>query len=103
MTRLGALVDLPDSAAADVEATGVAIDEFALNPRTQSLTFVSPVGRALYAVLTTPVGLFDFGVGTLVGVVCGSFASALFDAPRYARALETAWHGMWAEWCARQR
>ena len=30
-------------------------------------------------------------------------ASALFDAPRYARALETAWHGMWAEWCARQR
>lgn len=61
-------------------ATGVAIDEFALNPRTQSLTFVSPVGRALYAVLTTPVGLFDFGVGTIVGVICGSFVSALFDA-----------------------
>ncbi len=61
-------------------ATGVAIDEFAANPRTQSLTFVSPVGRALYAVLTTPAGLLDFGVGTIAGVVCGSFASALFDA-----------------------
>lgn len=61
-------------------ATGVAVDEFAVNPRAQSLTFVSPVGRALYAVLTTPAGLLDFGVGTIVGVVCGSFASALFDA-----------------------
>ncbi len=61
-------------------ATGVAIDEFAANPRAQSLTFVSPVGRALYAVLTTPAGLLDFGIGTIVGVVCGSFASALFDA-----------------------
>ncbi|MBP5998600.1 MAG: tetratricopeptide repeat protein [Azonexus sp.] len=30
-------------------------------------------------------------------------ASALFDAPRYARNLEAAWRGMWAEWCARQR
>jgi hypothetical protein len=60
-------------------ATGVAIDEFAANPRAQSLTFVSPVGRALYAVLTTPAGLLDFGIGTIAGVVCGSFASALFD------------------------
>ncbi|KQU51181.1 lipocalin [Bosea sp. Leaf344] len=59
--------------------TGVAIDEFAVSPRAQSLTFVSPVGRALYAVLTTPEGLFDFGIGTVFGVVAGSFASALFD------------------------
>lgn len=60
-------------------ATGVAIDEFAANPRAQSLTFVSPIGRALYAVLTTPAGLLDFGIGTIVGVVAGAFASALFD------------------------
>ncbi|MFN3671905.1 MAG: YeeE/YedE family protein [Bosea sp. (in: a-proteobacteria)] len=59
--------------------TGVAIDEFAASPRAQSLTFVSPVGRALYAVLTTPAGLIDFGVASIFGVVAGSFASALFD------------------------
>jgi hypothetical protein len=61
-------------------ATGVAVDEFAATTRAQSLTFVSPVGRALYAVLTTPAGLLDFGIGTIIGVVAGSFASALFDA-----------------------
>lgn len=61
-------------------ATGVAVDEFAASQRTQSLTFVSPVGRALYAVLTTPAGLLDFGIGSISGVVCGSFASALYDA-----------------------
>lgn len=61
-------------------ATGAAVDDFAANPKAQSLTFVSPIGRALYAVLTTPAGLLDFGVGTIFGVVCGSFASALFDA-----------------------
>lgn len=60
-------------------ATGVAIDEFASQARPQSLTFVSPVGRALYAVLTTPDGLLDFGIGAVIGVVLGSFLSALFD------------------------
>lgn len=60
-------------------ATGVAIDEFASHARPQSLTFVSPVGRALYAVLTTPEGLLDFGIGAVIGVVIGSFLSALFD------------------------
>ncbi|MDP3410514.1 YeeE/YedE family protein [Bosea sp. (in: a-proteobacteria)] len=60
-------------------ATGVAIDEFSAPARPQSLTFVSPVGRALYAVLTTPEGLLDFGIGTIIGVVLGSFLSALFD------------------------
>ncbi len=29
--------------------------------------------------------------------------SPLFDAARYARNLEAAWRGMWAQWCARQR
>ncbi len=60
-------------------ATGVAIDEFALAPKAQSLTFVSPVGRALYAVLTTPAGFIDFGVGSIFGVVLGAFASSLYD------------------------
>lgn len=60
--------------------TGVAVDEFASYPKAQSLTFVAPVGRALNAVLTTPFGLLDFGVGSIFGVVLGSFVSALFDA-----------------------
>lgn len=59
--------------------TGVAVDPFETVPRAQSLTFVSPVGRALYAVLTSPTGLLEFGVGTLGGVVCGSFLSSLYD------------------------
>lgn len=60
-------------------ATGVAIDEFAAFPRPQSLTFVSPIGRALYAVLSHPIGFLDFGVGTILGVMLGAFASALYD------------------------
>lgn len=60
-------------------ATGVAFDEFEIVQKSQSLTFVSPVGRALYAVLTTPAGLVDFGIGTIFGVVAGAFASALYD------------------------
>lgn len=59
--------------------TGVAIDEFEIAPKAQSLTFVSPVGRALYAVLTTPAGLTDFGVGSIFGVILGSFVSAVYD------------------------
>jgi uncharacterized membrane protein YedE/YeeE len=60
-------------------ATGVAVDAFSLHARPQSLTFVSPVGRALYAVLTTPEGLLDFGIGSVLGVVLGAFLSALVD------------------------
>lgn len=59
--------------------TGVAVDAFEHVPRAQSLTFVSPVGRALYAVLTAPAALLEFGIGTLAGVVLGSFLSALYD------------------------
>lgn len=59
--------------------TGVAVDPFEHLPRAQSLTFVSPVGRALYAVLSTPAALLEFGIGTLAGVALGSFLSALYD------------------------
>ncbi|MBN9457404.1 MAG: YeeE/YedE family protein [Bosea sp.] len=59
--------------------TGVAVDAFDHVPKAQSLTFVSPVGRALYAVLTSPAALLEFGIGTLVGVTFGSFLSALYD------------------------
>jgi uncharacterized membrane protein YedE/YeeE len=60
-------------------ATGVAVDAFEIVPKAQSLTFVSPVGRTLYAVLTTSANLADFGVGSVFGVILGSFASALYD------------------------
>jgi len=59
--------------------TGVAVDAFDTVPRAQSLTFVSPVGRALYAVLSAPSALLEFGIGTLAGVTLGSFLSALYD------------------------
>lgn len=59
--------------------TGVAVDAFETVPRAQSLTFVSPVGRALYAVLSAPAALLEFGIGTLAGVTFGSFLSALYD------------------------
>lgn len=59
--------------------TIVAVDEFAAPVRPQSLTFVSPIGRTLYAVLTDPMSLLDFGIGTIFGVVLGSFLSALYD------------------------
>lgn len=59
--------------------TGVAVDDFESVARAQSLTFVSPVGRALYAVLTAPAALLEFGIGTLIGVTLGSFMSALYD------------------------
>ncbi|NWG26426.1 MAG: YeeE/YedE family protein [Pseudorhodoplanes sp.] len=59
--------------------TGIAADEFAAPARPQSLTFVSPIGRTLYGVLTEPRSLLDFGVGSIFGVVVGSLASALYD------------------------
>ncbi len=60
--------------------TGIAADPFAGPVRPQSLTFVAPVGRALYATLATPAALFDFGVASVFGVVAGALASALCDA-----------------------
>lgn len=60
--------------------TGIATDEFSAVPsRPQSLTFVSPIGRTLYAGLMEPRGFLDFGVGSVIGVTLGSFASAFYD------------------------
>lgn len=56
--------------------TGVLVDEFETAIRAQSLTFVAPIGKALYATLLHPQGFFEFGVGTVGGVVAGAFAQA---------------------------
>ncbi len=41
-----------------------------------------------------------FGLGQLRASLRERLAaSALFDAPRYARQLEAAWRGMWQQWC----
>lgn len=53
-------------------------DEFAV-PRPQSLTFVSTVGKTLYAGIFLPAGFADFGVATVLGVVIGSFLAGLIN------------------------
>ena len=58
--------------------TGVLADEFASGIRVQSLTFVAPVARAVYAVVLATSEWMDFGVTAVVGVVLGSFAAALY-------------------------
>ncbi|OYU47825.1 MAG: lipocalin [Rhizobiales bacterium PAR1] len=57
-------------------ATGVFVDEFATNLRVQSLTFVAPVARTLFGVMIGGPEWFDFGVGTVIGVVAGAYAAA---------------------------
>jgi uncharacterized membrane protein YedE/YeeE len=59
--------------------TLAASDEFASAPRPQSLTFVSTVGKALYAGIFQPAGFADFGVATVLGVVIGSFLAGLIN------------------------
>jgi hypothetical protein len=51
-------------------------DDFAGPPRPQSLTFVSTIGKALYAGLLSAANFADFGVGTVFGVVAGSWLAA---------------------------
>jgi len=51
-------------------------DDFAGPPRPQSLTFVSTVGKALYAGLLNVLNFADFGVGSVFGVVAGSWLAA---------------------------
>lgn len=72
-------------------ATGHLADDFIKVSTPQSLTFVSPVARALFGVLFDRDAMVEFGVASVVGVVCGSFAAArlseefrweAFDDPR---------------------
>jgi uncharacterized membrane protein YedE/YeeE len=58
-------------------ATTYLADPFDSNLKPQSLTFVAPVARTLFAVLQTPANLIDFGVGSVFGVVLGSLLSTL--------------------------
>ena len=52
------------------------VDEFAGPAKPQSLTFVSTVGKALYAGLQNVMNFADFGVGSVFGVVAGSWFAA---------------------------
>ncbi|MDO9060416.1 MAG: YeeE/YedE family protein [Bradyrhizobium sp.] len=51
-------------------------DDFASPVRPQSLTFVSTVGKAIYAGLLNAANFADFGVGSVFGVVAGSWLAA---------------------------
>ncbi|MFZ5732322.1 MAG: YeeE/YedE family protein [Pseudomonadota bacterium] len=51
-------------------------DEFDGPARPQSLTFVSTIGKALYAGLMNATSFADFGVGSVFGVVIGSWLAA---------------------------
>ncbi|MDB5630525.1 MAG: protein of unknown function YeeE/YedE [Tardiphaga sp.] len=51
-------------------------DDFAGPPRPQSLTFVSTIGKSVFAGLLNLANLADFGVGSVFGVVAGSCLAA---------------------------
>ncbi|MCX7320693.1 MAG: YeeE/YedE family protein [Hyphomicrobiales bacterium] len=57
-------------------ATSYWTDEFAGPARPQSLTFVSTIGKALYAALLNSANFANFGVGTVYGVIAGSWLAA---------------------------
>lgn len=57
-------------------ATGLMDDEFAVQRRLQSLTFVAPVARGLYGMMLGTPGWLDFGVASVVGVTAGSGLAA---------------------------
>ena len=57
-------------------ATVALTDDFAGPQRPQSLTFVSTVGKALYAGLLNVTNFADFGVGSVFGVIAGSGLAA---------------------------
>lgn len=52
------------------------VDEFAGPARPQSLTFVSTIGKALYAGLLSVTNFADFGVASVFGVIAGSWLAA---------------------------
>jgi uncharacterized membrane protein YedE/YeeE len=51
-------------------------DEFANPIHPQSLTFVSTVGKAVFAGLFNPSSFADFGVGSVFGVIAGALLAA---------------------------
>lgn len=51
-------------------------DDFSGPSRPQSLTFVSTIGKALYAGLMNATNFADLGVGSVFGVVIGSWLAA---------------------------
>ena len=51
-------------------------DDFAGPPRPQSLTFVSTIGKSVFAGLLNVANFADFGVGSVFGVVAGSCLAA---------------------------
>ncbi|MEZ5822066.1 MAG: YeeE/YedE family protein [Xanthobacteraceae bacterium] len=58
--------------------TALLHDDFAGPGRPQSLTFVSTVGKTVYAGLLNVQAFADFGVGSVVGVVLGAHLGARF-------------------------
>lgn len=56
-------------------ATSRAVDELTLD-RTESLSFVAPVGRALLQIMIEPFRNIGFGLAALVGVAVASFTVA---------------------------
>lgn len=72
-------------------ATTLLADEFTHPTAPQSLTFVSPVARALFGLLFDRDSLAEFGAGSVFGVALGAFVAArradlfrweAFDDPR---------------------
>jgi hypothetical protein len=55
-------------------------DDFIAPPHPQSLTFVSTVGKAIYAGLLNVANFADFGVGSVFGVMAGSCLAAMHAA-----------------------
>lgn len=58
--------------------TSLLHDEFAGPARPQSLTFVSTVGKTVFAGLINVQAFADFGVGSVIGTVLGAYVAALF-------------------------
>lgn len=58
--------------------TSLLHDDFAGPTRPQSLTFVSTVGKTIYAGLLNAQAFADFGVGSVIGTVLGAWLAALF-------------------------
>jgi uncharacterized protein len=56
--------------------TGVAADKFEMDLRVQSLTFVAPVARAIFAVTGNHANWLDFGVMSVPGVIVGAFIAS---------------------------